>query len=631
MSTRITVPFYTPAPEDRETVLGLLRQSGAYRILLVPPRELLTETGESRAEMLRQLGENVAYFRKNGLDVGVWINSFGFGIPFLPAMAEPMRGVTRIRSVTGREADYAICPEDPRFMEYFTRQIRDLAALEPDLILLDDDLCLSVRPGLGCFCERHRKLLADRLGEAIPPEELPARIFSGRNLRERHAWAEVMGDSLRRFCAAVRAAADEVNPNVRIGNCAGYSSFHLEGVDALELSRILAGKSRPFLRTSGSPYWAVPDIRRFRRYDLNTYLEFVRRQEFFCRGTDVELLHEDDSYPRPCYTVPSSYIECFDLALRASGGLDALKYLFEYRNPTYEDGYLRAQQRHRPLYDFIEKHFTGKSDVGIQVREDLDKFYDAELPSPMPTERELMHSNCFSAGASLLTAHGIPVTYGEAECEILFGENARNAPIRKKKYVIDLPAAKLLRERGIDTGILSEVSAPIPGFEWIAGAPFHNNFNGFGNFYDCTLAPGAEVVSEFKYADHRIPAVVRYSGKDAEFLIYTFSTWDIDTCSGFMHAYERQRQLLEFFGSDYTLPYIERAPGTYAVCRQGNGELAILYANLWCEEIADFDIHTGKTYRSVELCGAQGTLSGNTLHISSAFTPYSCFAVLLKE
>jgi hypothetical protein len=38
--------------------------------------------------------------------------------------------------------------------------------------MLDDDLCLSVRPGLGCACDNHLSEFSRRMGRSITLEEL---------------------------------------------------------------------------------------------------------------------------------------------------------------------------------------------------------------------------------------------------------------------------------------------------------------------------------------------------------------------------------------------------------------------------------------------------------------------------
>jgi hypothetical protein len=84
----------------------------------------------------------------------------------------------------------------------------------------------------------------------------------------------MQGDTLRKFCRTLREALDEVDPTVRMGYCAGYTSFDTEGVDAFELTHILAGSNKPFMRFTSAPYWHY--AQRFGQAPMQTFIEYVR-------------------------------------------------------------------------------------------------------------------------------------------------------------------------------------------------------------------------------------------------------------------------------------------------------------------------------------------------------------------
>jgi hypothetical protein len=103
------------------------------------------------------------------------------------------------------------------------------------MIMLDDDMCLSVRPGIGCFCDRHMELLSRELGEDLNGKPLEKLMFTGGRNRYRDAWLKVMGETMRKFCRSVRDMVNTVDPTVRLGFCAGYTSWDVEGADALAI------------------------------------------------------------------------------------------------------------------------------------------------------------------------------------------------------------------------------------------------------------------------------------------------------------------------------------------------------------------------------------------------------------
>ena len=200
--------------------------------------------------------------------------------------------------MNGREFGDAFCPLDPNYSEYIICNVKSVIQAGAKAVMLDDDLCLNIRPGLGCTCERHISDFEEKLGKSTDRENMKHIIFTGEASRERKIWLKSQGDSLRKLCRDIRNAVDEINPSVRLGFCAGYTSWDLEGVDALALTKILAGKAKPFLRLSGAPYWV--GINRFAGQCAEHIVEFARMQLAWCKNSDVEVFYENDRLPKTC-------------------------------------------------------------------------------------------------------------------------------------------------------------------------------------------------------------------------------------------------------------------------------------------------------------------------------------------
>lgn len=577
-------------PENRAVLLKQILAAKASRVWIALDRCTLFE---DRREAMARLNENLRFFEQAGLEVGVWFQAYGFGDP-----APCETGWTLIRSYQGVERQGAdcFCPEDPAFCAAYLRWVEDIAAQKPRLMMLDDDLCLSVRPGIGCFCAHHQKLLGftDLTG-----------LFEGEANEKRRRFLQVMGETHRSFCRKVRAAVDKIDPTVRVGLCAGYTSWDLEGTDPPELARILAGKTEPFFRLTAAPYWAAPKKQRFPGQRLSAIIENARNQAVWCK--EIEIFAEADSYPRPCYNTPAMLVENFDIAMQASG-IPSLKYLFDYHSSAeYETQYWRIHTRNLPFYEKTAEAFAGATPCGVRVFRPAHRLAEETLPIPFAGEKAVMR-RYFSGAAAMLAAHAIPVCYeGAAECAVVFGEDARWLE-GASRVVLDLPAALLLQKNGADVGLKEVYEAPTPQFEFfgrekvlIQGDP-----RGKG----LSLEEGAEVLSRFDNGE-----VASYCyGK---YLVLNFD--GIDETSTYGSCYARGRQLQEFFGFPY--PAILGYSELYAICAQKEGGHTVLFQNHSMDPVFDFEILLPKRCKAFKLYGAEGVAEGNKLRILSELAP----------
>ena len=128
-------------------------------------------------------------------------------------------------------------------------------------IQFDDDFRYGHLDGgmLGCACKNHLDYVGKLLGEPIDRETLQKHALSGGKNKYRDAWQESKGYYFELFSKEMREAVDAVNPNIRMGLCSCMTTWDIDGTDAATLSRILAGNTKPFLRTIGAPYWAVDE------------------------------------------------------------------------------------------------------------------------------------------------------------------------------------------------------------------------------------------------------------------------------------------------------------------------------------------------------------------------------------
>ena len=626
MKRKLSAPvmFSNLTYENRADYLASLKETQTERLFIAMNRYYLFM--EDRTEVLKELQEHLRYFEEHGIEAGVWINSFGFGNPLSNFEAEKSQGMTKIKSVVGKEGGDAFCPEDEAYMSVYCKYVADIATVKPALFMLDDDLCLSVRPGIGCFCDRHMKLLEQRIGKKLNPETLANELFVGEGNELRDAWLDVMGDTLRKFCRRVRETIDSVDPTIRLGFCAGYTSWDLEGVDAAELSHILAGNQKPFLRFTSAPYWVAKTVNRFPGMRLSSIIEFAREQEAWCRGEGIECFHEADSYPRARYQVPANYLECFDAATVASGNMDGLKYFFDYFSPTsYETGYARAYQKNAGLYEFLDRHFNEKVATGIKVYERKRKFADMKFSEDFDQKKIMATS--LPVASAFLTSLGIPVHYeDETECGIACNVNVDMVENMPKRMILDIIAAKRLQKKGVDVGLHSadEMEGLLaPGVE-VFGDTRISLTASKGKYYNCVVKEYAEIGSYIELDDKKVISSYTYDNGETQFLVFTFDAYSLNQSSGLFCSYGRQQQILEFY---FQFPVIRKSPYIYQICKKDDKETVVFFANLFEDSIWDFDVELDEAYREVECYGVEGKLKERTLHISSEVAPYGMFAI----
>ena len=547
-----------------------------------------------RHEVFCRARDNVDYFRSNGFEVGIWITTFGFGGPMSPEEQAEMGEGGQIVSSKGISGGRAFCPENETFMEACLRSTKEIVEIiHPDLLMLDDEMCLSVRPGIGCFCDEHMRRYREAFGEEFTRDELVQKIFCGKNDRYRRGWLEIVGNSMRKFCQRMRSAVDEVDPTQRLGFCAGFTSFDIEGADAFELSLILAGKTKPFLRLSGAPYWSSHEFKRFSWMRMNAVIDFVRIQEKWGRDFGMELFHEDDSYPRPRYRIPANPTESYDIALRASGGMGSFKYLFSYeRAPSYEMGYYKRHARNMQFYRHIEENYDNKRNIGVHVYERMHRLADMTFPDAFEGEysgyETKVMSSAFSYAANLLSLHGIPTTYeGNTDCGIAFGVGALEIGDLPKKLILDRPAAQILEKRGVDVGLMHHTDK--------------------ADYYE-------------------------YDNGNTKFLVFSYNAydrgWDSIFSGDAMLGYDIQDLLWNFIGRSY--PRIEHQPSVYSVCKTDGGETAVMFVNLCDDDWFDFDVLLDREYDTVALFGAEGIVNGRTIHIDGSVPAWGALSVILK-
>ena len=606
--------------ENRKAYLAEIKRFDAKRVFLAIGT--YQHDKEKRETVMTQLRENCKFFKENGLEVGAWLWTFNVG---------KSSDYTKMMTVDGNEISSVACPTDERFVTFASEYIAEIAGCEVNMIMFDDDYRYGFHADEpACLCENHMAEINRITGDVKNREELFGYITSGCKNRYRDAYLKVNGDAFRSFAKRMREAVDSVDPSVRLGACACMTAWDIDGVSPRELSYILAGNTRPFVRLIGAPYWAAKGAW---GTALGDVIELERMESAWTRDGNIEIMAEGDTYPRPRSLCPASYLECFDIAMRTSGCVDGiLKYGIDYTSDVgYEKGYASFHERNRKLYREVGAMFDGKTPVGVRLYEAPAKIAYTVMPTAV-NDKINIQDMFFSKAGRTLAYNTIPTVYeGDGICGVAFDENARSLPLSvlKNGLIIDIAAAEILTERGVDVGIESFGSNL---------QIFAERFVKSGNhiYADCTtvndivLKEGAEVLSDATVSAKTVPVSYRYENANGErFLVLNVNT---RKPGNLLKHYARSRQYAEavkWLSGTYLPAYCYGNPGLYIQIKRGDdGSLAVGLWNLHADTVYDAEIELADSYSSVKFINCTGCFErvGVMIDKIGAFQ-FACFEV----
>ena len=624
---RISVPVVLANLEKnggKERILAELRRIGATRVMLA--LGALSTDRQEREKELVLLRESCQFFKQHGFEVGSWMWTF---------WCDGENAFTKMTAADGNVLQSFACPLDSAFLAFVREYIQGIARCGVDLILFDDDYRYGFlsKTGILCTCEHHMKKICAELGEEITPAELQRLSISGEKNKYRDAWMKVNGESLRAYAINARAALDEVDPTIRMGVCSCMSLWDNDGVDSETVCRLLAGNTKPFLRLIGAPYWAVKQSWGNR---LAHVFELERMERSWC-GDGIEIVCEGDAYPRPRTHCPAAYLELFDMAMRADGTTDGImKYAIDYYSTVdYERGYIDRHCKNQAIYDGISAFFDGKTACGVRVYEAMQKLADMKIPSEVENSYEI-ENIFFSPAARMLADCSVPSVYqGEGVCGIAFGENVKYLPkdVFKKGLILDLRAAEILTDMGVDVGLARIGEKRRVTDESFDGGREQINMNRGADVYELEPDEKARVLSSFvihtsKFSDgdRLIPACYFYENASGErFVVYAFHAYFNN--DQLWRSYARAGQLTQAVKllSGKALPAsCYGNPDLYMMCKKNDDgdAMAVGLWNIFADSIPAPAVELDGAYTDIRFINCTGRLEGSRV-VLSEMAPYS--------
>lgn len=407
------------------------------------------------------------------------------------------------------------------------------------------------------------------------------------------------------------------------------STWDFDGVSAAELARILAGKTTPFLRLIGAPYWSN---KRSWGNRLQDVIELERMESSWCED-DIELFSEGDTYPRPRFTTPANVLEGFDMALRASGATDGIhKYTLDYcTDVEYEQAYNKKHLQNQEIYHQIDQHFGNKTAVGVRVYEHMTKFENMDIPEYYRGSHSVTDT-FFSPAARLLAAQTIPSVYeGAGVVGIAFGENAKYLDDKALEggLILDISAARILEAMGVDVGLAKEGESYGTNREYfLKDKRYIDSHKCFVS--EISVKDGAVIQSLF--TDGKKETIGSYcyeNAKGQHFLVFAFDGYRIS--EHVIKQYARGTQIERWIASiGKQLPAsMHGNPDCYMLCKENEHSKAVWIGNFFADECMNTTIVLDKAYREIKLINCNGRLDGNRVEIDS-IAPYASLGFEVK-
>jgi len=609
---KISVPMMakTMNRSEKEHILEELKKLNAQRIVIA--LGIYHTDAKKRAKELEILAENCAFFKEHGFEVMAWKWAF---------WVEGENTFEHMTSVTGEVDRMFVCPSDETFRKAAAEHLCEIAKTGVDAIMFDDDFRYGCLTGGGfcCTCNNHLAKISEFLGEPVTRELLEEKLLSGGGNRWRDAFLNANGYYMELYAKEMREALDTVNPKIRLGTCTCMSAWDIDGTDPVTISRLFAGKTKPFFRLIGAPYWAVNKGWGNRLQDV---IELERMESSWSKRVGIEVFAEGDVYPRPRWNCPSSYLENFDMAMRADGTIDGiLKYGLDYTSSVnYETGYAARHVKNRPIYEKIEKYFSQKEACGVRVYDVPQKYAHMEIPARIAGTQEAQY--VFHSGAArILACNAIPTTYsGSGLFGIAVGETARHLPKTafEKGMILDATAARILSDAGIDTGLLKIGEDITVNEEHFIKENEYVRLESGPKAYRTELAESATVHSYFDDGDAEIPASYTYENADGQrFLVYTFDAdFNVETL---WRNYLRAAQIVEqaeWLGGKVLPAVCKGHPDLYMMCKEKDNTLSVGLWNCFADSILEPVVTLNREYGQIHFINCNGNLEGNKVKLT---------------
>ena len=319
-----------------------------------------------------------------------------------------------------------------------------------------------------------------------------------------------------------------------------------------------------------------------------------------------------------------------------SDDLDALKYIIDYTSePWYESGYFDAHVENLPLYEEIANVFNDKKAIGVRVYEEQRTIQNADLPDTFVDENKIL-SRWFMQSSIIPSVNAIPTCYeGEGYFGIVFGEHAKYLPESafKKGLVLDIKAAQILQDKGIDTGLISKKHTEYNPTEYFFDYKTAVPACCYSDIHDIKIKENAKVLSVYRHDGKNTPATYIYENENGQrFMVFAFSVENILPRSADLLSYARGQQLVDYakwLGGEELPAVCIGYPMLYCIAKEDDKTKAFSYFNCHADEVKNAKIKLSFKAKNVKFINCTGHSEDN-LVVIDYIKPYG-FAAFMAE
>ncbi len=339
---------------------------------------------------------------KKGITAGIWVaRMLGHGWSGqLVADDGWMEVVNETQVPTHR-----LCMLDHRFRDHVRKCFIRLAKTRPAFLIIDDDMRTinNSSAGMECFCPLHVAQYNQKSGLNLSSAEWIQKIkTSPADDPVVQAVESVRRENFRNFAKLIRAAIDEVNPDLPCGLCCSGAEYVMGG----EIARILAGKNRSFMRINNASFMEG-DPKFFHECMFHSAYKTAIAQPI-----DM-LISEDDTWPHNRFSKSAKSFHAHICGSIVNGTSGALVMLSDYRNRNAKavEAYRVIMGEHKGYYDALLDAVQGVTWLGISAPTfPADReFHPGRGPQYLIPDMQMQ----------MMSRYGFPCLYGKVSREFV--------------------------------------------------------------------------------------------------------------------------------------------------------------------------------------------------------------------